>query len=503
MFQKSQQKWDQPQRIAPWRRGRWLLFLLPLLWLLATPQPANAHPLGNFSVNRYSRIELMPAQLRLVYVVDMAEIPTFQIWSQVDLNGDKQVTEMEKEQFVKQTMPALLSNLDLQINAQNITLQPQSQELTFPPGQGDLPTLRLHLTFQAELPTNNSSWQLTYEDHNYTDRLGWQEIVYASDKNIYVSSATIDTVDISAELTNYPVDLLQNPPAIRSAQIEFRAGTTTNTSPITASNQPTVANRTDRFSSDQFANLISITNLTPSTIFLTLLIAFGLGGLHALSPGHGKTIVGAYLIGSRGTAKHALFLGLTTTITHTAGVFLLGFIVLVASEFILPEQLYPWLGLLSGLLVVLIGFSLFRNQWRNIHKTDTHASETGYHYHLGVGHSHLPPKNENQPVSWKSLLGLGISGGLLPCPSALVVMLSAIALHRIFFGLVLISVFSLGLATVLTGIGMVLVYAGRFLERSPIRFGKVAQLMPMFSALIVTLLGVGITWQAFVQMGIL
>lgn len=503
MFQKIGQRLDNPKAITSLRRGRWLLLLLPLLWLLSTPQPASAHPLGNFSVNRYSRIELMPEQIRLVYVLDMAEIPTFQIWSQIDQDGDKLVTEIEKEQVVNSMMPALLSNVELQINGKSVPLQPETQELTLPVGQGGLSTFRLRLTFLAKLPTNSPSLELQYQDNNYTGRLGWQEVIYQSTTGVTVSSATISSTDISQELTNYPVDLLQTPPTANSAQIEFRAGTPANSQQPTTNNQQAVSSNPDRFSSDQFANLISTADLTPSVIFISLLIAFGLGGLHALSPGHGKTIVGAYLIGSRGTAKHALFLGLTTTITHTAGVFLLGFLVLVASEFILPEQLYPWLGLLSGLLVVLIGFSLFRNQWKNLHKTDNHSTETGYHYHLGVGHTHLPPQNDKKPVSWINLLALGISGGLLPCPSALVVMLSAIALHRIPFGLVLISIFSLGLATVLTGIGMALVYAGRFLERSPIRLGRLAQVMPMLSALVVTLLGAGITVQAFIQMGIL
>ena len=253
-------------------------------------------------------------------------------------------------------------------------------------------------------------------------------------------------------------------------------------------------------------------------MFITLLTAFGLGAAHALTPGHGKTVVGAYLVGSRGTAKHAVFLGLTTTITHTAGVFLFGLIVLFASQFILPEQLYPWLGVTSGLLVVWIGLSLVYGRWRAMHQPAHHHQHdhhhdhnhdhhhdhdhtVGYHTHFGIGHTHTHPHNED--ITWRSLLALGISGGLIPCPSALVVLLSAIALGRVALGLALITVFSLGLASVLTGIGLVLVYAGKLFQRLPGDNGRFIQAIPVLSALFITLVGIGITFRAFLEIGLI
>jgi len=252
----------------------------------------------------------------------------------------------------------------------------------------------------------------------------------------------------------------------------------------------------NRFSSDRFAELITIDNPGPGLLAGILLLAFALGAAHALTPGHGKTIVGAYLVGSRGTARHALFLGLTTTVTHTAGVFAFGLLVLFASQFIVPEQLYPWLGVLSGLLVVAIGFSLLRGRWREWRNKPgaDHSQLEGYHTHFGIGHTHTPPTGNN--VSWRNLLALGVSGGLLPCPSALVLLLSAIALQKVTFGLLLIVVFSFGLASVLTGIGLALVYAGRFLARIGTGNGRFAQALPVFSAFFITLAGLGITTQA-------
>lgn len=256
----------------------------------------------------------------------------------------------------------------------------------------------------------------------------------------------------------------------------------------------------------------------------TIVFSFLWGAMHSMSPGHGKTIVGAYLVGSQATAQHALFLGLTTTIAHTTGVFALGLVALFASQYILPEQLYPWLSFLSGLMVLAIGLNLLitrlhsRQRFRKLpfgHRhTDDHHHDHQHDHHHGAhhghcdhDHSHLPTGTNGAPVTWRSLLVLGISGGLLPCPSALVVLLSAIALGRIGFGLVLVLAFSLGLAGVLTGLGLLLIYARQRFEQLPTqsRLMKVLPAMsvlPTVSALFVALIGLGITMQALMQIGL-
>lgn len=247
------------------------------------------------------------------------------------------------------------------------------------------------------------------------------------------------------------------------------------------------------------------------TLLLAIAGAFVWGGMHALSPGHGKTIVGAYLVGERATAQHAVFLGLTTTITHTLAVFALGLVTLFASRFVVPEQLYPWLSFLSGLMVVAIGLNLFISRLRNtqFHATTHHHAHDGHshhhhdhhHIHDGNHHSHLPPMTDEAPPSWRSLLTLGVSGGLVPCPSALVVLLSAVALGRVGFGLVMVLAFSLGLAGVLTGLGLLLVRTKRLFDRLPSQM-RLVKVLPAVSALVVALIGVGITTQALMQIGL-
>jgi ABC-type nickel/cobalt efflux system permease component RcnA len=290
---------------------------------------------------------------------------------------------------------------------------------------------------------------------------------------------------------------------------------------------------------DRFAELISVQELTPSIALFGLLVAAVLGALHAFSPGHGKTVVGAYLVGSRGTAKHAAFLGLTVTITHTAGVFALGIVTLFASQYIVPERLFPILGVISGGIVLVMGLSLFASrllaalglrshdhghahgdEHAHGHTHDGHTHDHTHDGHMhdhahegdpalphshggGRVHSHLPPGTDGSRVTWRSLLALGISGGLLPCPSALVVLLSAISLHRVGYGMLLVVAFSIGLAGTLTAIGLAFVYAGRFiLNRAGAGVNRLARVLPVVSALVVACLGAALCYEALGQAGI-
>lgn len=205
-------------------------------------------------------------------------------------------------------------------------------------------------------------------------------------------------------------------------------------------------------------------------------IAFGFGAVHALSPGHGKTLVSAYLIGSQSTPQQAILLGLTTTITHTLGVFLLGAIALFASQYILPEQLYPVLSCISGFAIFGVGLTLLRKRLSSHNHSHNHS------------HSH-----SHTPTSLSSLIQLGIAGGMVPCPSALVLLLTAITLHQITYGLFLVGGFSLGLGLVLVSLGLVAVYARQWLEQLP-QTDKILQKVSLLSAGVVVILGMGLTW---------
>ena len=277
-------------------------------------------------------------------------------------------------------------------------------------------------------------------------------------------------------------------------------------------------------------------------MLLALLVAAGLGAVHALEPGHGKTVLAAYLVGTRGTARHALYLGLVVTATHTAGVYLLGAVTLYASHYVVPERLYPWLGALSGLIIAALGGYLFLRRYAGMaqvhghshahahahdHHAETHAQAHAYvhshahaseshrhasgqaHSHAQTHHRHAAPTGHHhhhlpgETVTFRELVTLGITGGIVPCPAALVVLLSAMAMHRIGFGLLLIVAFSVGLAAVLIAVGLLMVYARQFMARFQAEGPLVTRWLPLASAAAVTVFGVVMTIQALVTAGVL
>ena len=281
--------------------------------------------------------------------------------------------------------------------------------------------------------------------------------------------------------------------------------------PIAADSHAATEQNTPR---SRFTELISTRNkLSLWFLFSAALIAAGLGALHALEPGHGKTIVAAYLVGSRGTARHAVLLGVVVTASHTAGVFLLGGVTLYASRYIVPEQLYPWLGAISGLSIASLGIFIFLKHLTGQSGEHSHVSgEPHSHWFLSMFRRNVggpsatePAKNTldgtvSQPMakalSLRELCLLGITGGIVPCPAALVVLLSAFSLHRIGFGLFLITAFSMGLAAVLVIVGLTMVYSKRLMAARMQTGGPVLRYLPLLSSAFMVVLGAAIAASA-------
>jgi ABC-type nickel/cobalt efflux system permease component RcnA len=452
------------------------IIAISLLWML----PADAHPLGNFTINHYAGIHVDQDKIGIDYVLDMAEIPAFQ-----EINRQTDKYPLEKCNEVN-------SNLELLINKQPLVIQTVESAVEFPPGVGGLSTLRLTCNFQGAVSVA-ANQLIEFADNFYPQRLGWREITVAGN-NVPIQG-DFTTKSISNRLTDYPNDLLRSPLDQRHISLKINHNQTLE-QPVLPSVQSfsgfsDLAGR----SNDVFTSLIT-KDYNFFTILIALLIAFVWGGLHALSPGHGKTVVGAYLVGSRSKPQHALFLGLTVTITHTASIFILGLVALGTSKFTLTEQLYPWLSIVSGVLVTGIGMNLFISRLQNSHHHHEHSHHVHDHHHHHHEHSHhVHDHHHDSSITWSNLLALGISGGILPCPSALVVLLSAIALGKIGLGLALVCAFSVGLAAVLTGIGLMLVYAKHKFEQMPLQIPKI-KMLPVASALCITLIGLGITTQA-------
>jgi nickel/cobalt exporter len=421
------------------------VLVLAALVALAAPAAAAAHPLGNFTINRFSRIEVAGHRVYVRYVLDLAEIPTFQA-GRIDAHA-----------YARR----IARGARLTVQGRRARLVAVEWALAHPDGAGGLKTTRLEVILRG--PPLATRADVAYTDRNYADRIGWKEIVVG------------DGPSRSDELRAYPKNLLSSPLQITHVRSSLVPGPGPETRPHVTTGASLRA--PDRVADAGFASLVAREHLGFWVVLASLVVALFWGAAHALSPGHGKTIVTAYLVGRRGTPRHAALLGLIVTVTHTVGVFALGLVTLLLSRFIVPEQLYPWLNLVSGVLVVAIGASVLRARWRHAHHHD-------HHHH---DHEH--------ELSRRSLVAVGVSGGLLPCPSALVVLLAAISLHRIGFGLLLILAFSAGLALTVTAIGLVAVLARSAFRRVSFE-GRVVSLLPAASALVILAAGVLMTVHA-------
>ena len=428
---------------------------------LGRPGGADAHPLGNFTVNHYAGIELAGSRVYVRFVLDLAEIPAFQEGGRVRAPG---------------YAAAVARELELRLDGERVVLTPLTHRVSSRPGAGGLPTLRFEAIYRA--PRSGTSLELA--DRTFASRIGWREITLAARDGARLVDASVPAQSRSDELRAYPKSLLSSPLDVRSATARLVPGSAEGAPP------PLDARAAPIYRGGGFEALVARGELSLGVVVLSLLVATFWGAAHALTPGHGKALVAGYLIGTRGRPRDAVLLGAAVTVTHTAGVFGLGLVTLLLSRFIVPDQLYPWLTLVSGLLVVGVGAAVL---WQRLGARRAHP------HHHRHGHEHPHDHDHHHHDERGGILGVGIAAGLLPCPSALVVLLSAIALHRIGFGFALIVAFSLGLAATITGIGLVAVLARRAFSRVSLE-GPVVRALPALSAVVILLVGVALTVRA-------
>jgi nickel/cobalt exporter len=440
---------------------RRLSLLLALALLLVAAPAASGHPLGNFTINHLSTVSIARDGVTVGYTLDQAEIPTFQ---------ERSLTPAA---VLARKRAEVQRGLTLTLDGRRVPLAiAGAGRLSFPAGQGGLRTTRVELRLSARV---SDPRRVELHDGTFPGRVGWKAIVAHPGAGTAVRSS-VPASDTTGGLRHYPKDLLQSPLDQRSASFAVTHGSGS----VSAPDGPNGGAPTGDRSGDGLAGVFSDAASGKGVLVLLLLAAFGWGALHALSPGHGKAMVAAYLVGTRGTAKHAAALGVTVTITHTAGVFALGLVTLALSQYVLPEDLYPWLTLVSGLLVVVVGVGVLRSRVRARRKAHHH-----HHHH----HHH------EHDLTWKGLLAMGASAGLIPCPSALVVLLGALSQHQVALGLLLIVAFSMGLAATMTAIGLAVVYAGRLAVRLDLN-GRVTSALPAVSALAIVAVGCVLTAKA-------
>ena len=554
------------------RRGLAVVLGATVLALLPAGTAA-AHPLGNFTVNTADRLVVTADGLDVTHVVDLAEIPTVQLAQAragVDTDGDRVLSAAELMTHAERECRRTAPLLSVVVDGEPAALTVGAADAESRPGTAGLATTRLTCSFRTgERPRSS----VEFDDRAAGERNGWREVTADSECGP-LQGSSVPVQSPSELLTSYPADLLQSPVDVTGARFEVRAGAActgaTTTGPVAGDDvAPRGVDRLTR----TFTDFLGRPDLTVPFALLSLAAALVFGVLHALAPGHGKTVMAAYLVGQRGTRRQALQLGAVVTFTHTASVLLLG-AVLALGALAAPELVVPFTEVLSGVLLVAVGLYLLvlaGRRWgsgrqveghgpdhghddhghddhghddhghvhhdhhhghdghshdhdhdRHSHDHDAHGHGHGHrghdghedrtsddhtsedggvavavrpvtHTHGGRAHTHAPlPQG---PLSWKSLAAMGVAGGLVPSPSALLVLLSATALGRAWFGVVLVVVYGLGMAVTLTAAGLLLLRAQAALDRRGWSLGRgrsLTRLLPLGTAAVVVLVGLGL-----------
>jgi len=414
--------------------------LLSVALLVASASTASAHPLGNFTINHYAGLVVRPDAVVIDYVLDYAEIPTVQLRSGIQGNE-------------RQVCAAVTGGLELRVDGGAVVLDVVAQGLSFPPGQAGLDIMRLECRLRSAIALRGETHTLAFSDTNYAERIGWREITAQGEGTALQTDLPRESV--SARLTAYPQDLFASPLDVRAAELRF---TVTMAAPSGEGILDTVLPAVISRPTDALASLITRADLGVLGLLLAIVVAFGLGALHALTPGHGKTVMAAYLV--------------VITLTGTA--------------LIAPDRVYPYLSAVSAGIVLVLGVWLVGARVR-------HRLAPAHQ------HTHAHPHDAPRLLSWRALAALGLAGGIIPSASALLVLLGAINLHRVELGLVLIVAFGLGMAVTLVGIGTALVSAGRLGEARLASHAALLRLyayVPAAAAVAVLLLGIGMTAQS-------
>ncbi|GAA4165383.1 hypothetical protein GCM10022251_51290 [Phytohabitans flavus] len=455
-------------------KRRWLLALAaaPLALLLMPAAPASAHPLGNFSVNQYTGLTLHPDRIDATAVVDFAEIPTLQATSE-----------------------PTCADLALSVAVDGKPLQwtVRSGEFAHVDGSGGLKTSRL--TCALSVPVRMETATVTVENRYATDRVGWREMT-ARGEGVRVESP-LPAESISDELRVYPADPLSSAPDVRSATLRVTPGDGTAGAALSRPSDGLLAGITAGVER-RFQELAG-GRLTPTVGLLAVLLALLLGAGHAALPGHGKTVLAAYAAAQRRRIRDALAVGATVTLTHTGGVLVVG-LLLATSSTLAGDRILGYLGIVSGAIVIAVGVGMFVRRRKGSHHAHSHDHAHDHAHGHDHDHDHGHHHRHHRGDGRLGLAGIGIAGGLVPSPSAIVVLLAAIGLGRTAFGVVLVLAYGVGMAATLTAVGLALVSAQRRLGRLPklptSLSRRISRLAPAGTATLVMVVGAGVAARA-------
>ena len=471
-----------------------------------------------------------PQRADVRYVLDMAEIPTYQT---LRAEGGSDTSPAALKRWAQGTARSLLANLRLSEGSQSLPLLLDGASARTRPGAGGLPTLYLRIQAHAELPAASSPRAISFRDETYAGRLGWHDVVVAPG------------TEPTHELTAYPSALLGSPRALTGVDLSVRSdgSATVRASLDDAADSSGTPASAPLARSNQLSDMLARGTGDWAFVLVTFLVAIALGALHALEPGHGKTLLAISLVGARATVKQAAILAASLTIAHTIGVLALGVAINLFKGYFVPESIYPWITLLSGVAIAIVGARAVQRQilarqplahahahphaqahahdhghvhhahaadHGHAHHTHDHASAHGHGHTHADGHTHDHDDLEHArlhaipgtaPLTFGSTIWAAMSGAVAPCPAALVVLLAAVALNQVTYGIFVIVAFSIGLATTLTGLGIAVVRSAGWLQ-SRRGFERFVRYGPTASAVVISAIGAVMVGQGFAQEGV-
>jgi ABC-type nickel/cobalt efflux system permease component RcnA len=428
--------------------------------------------------------------LVLRYAIDMAEIPTLQQRATVDHDGDGTLSTAELGRFARDAADRVHAAVSIEADGATVELSEVEARARLGKGSGGLPVLRVETTFTGLLP--EGAMTITYADGTSDGRVGWKEVTARAVGAQGIVRSDVPEDSPSEELRSYPNDLLSGFLDVTEAEVVVSPGATGSGTPA---GEPSPADGILGGIGDRFTSLVE-GDLSPGFLLAAIALSLGAGALHALGPGHGKTVMAAYLVGAEGRVRHAVLVGIAVSLMHTASVVILGLVTLWASSLFAPEDVYPWLSFASGVVVLGLGAWLLRSRLsRRAHdRHHEHGHAHGHSQSHDHTHHHHFATGGSSPLTWRGMSAVALSGGLLPSPSALVVLLGAVALHRVALGVTLVGAFSVGLAAALTVVGIVVLKARAFAARR--LSTRAGALLPVLSAACLFAVGLFLTAHA-------
>lgn len=448
--------------------------------LFVIPLAADAHPLGNFTSNHLTRIDARSAAIDLHYVLDDAEIPTFSLLRALDAHGKPSpaILDVWAKRHALEIAPQLL----LTAGGAPLALTLAGAQAHLRPGAAGLSTLYFTADFQAVRPAG--AQRFAYSDTTLPGKIGWKDVVVVPQR------------EPTNELRAYPNALIGSPRERTAVVLSVTGSGGLRVDDTTAA---ALVGTTPAGRMNDLSDVLARNLSDPLVLGGALLLAIFLGALHALEPGHGKTLLAISLVGARATVPQAMILATALTVAHTIGVLIFGVVILTLASYIVPEALYPWIALLSGTFVAVLGARALAREIARRHEVAAHGHDHGSFGAAVHTHSHLIPGSA--PISFRSAILAASTGNVAPCPAALVVLLAAIATHRIGWGLVLIVAFSIGLALTLTLLGVAVVRGAAWLTRRP-QFDRFARYAPLVTAAAISIIGAWMVGEGAVAQGI-